>query len=123
MHELAICHALAARVEGLERPPGAVVSRVRISVGPLSGVDPALLAHAYPFACAGGVAQGSQLDIEQPQVKVRCRSCGSESSVPPNRLLCSACGDWRTELVSGNELLLLAVDFESPHRMQGGGHV
>jgi hydrogenase nickel incorporation protein HypA/HybF len=123
LHELAICQALAARLEALECPRGTVVSRVRISVGALSGVDPALLAHAYPFACAGGVAEGSRLDIEQPPVRVRCRGCGSESAVPPNRLLCGACGDWRTELVSGNELLLLAVDFESAAAMRGAGHV
>jgi hydrogenase nickel incorporation protein HypA/HybF len=123
VHELAICQALAARLEALERPPGAAVRRVRVGVGPLSGVDAALLAHAYPLACAGGIARGSRLEIEQPPVKVRCRSCGTESTVPPNRLLCGSCGEWRTELVSGDELLLLAVEFESSARQPGAADV
>ena len=113
MHELAICQALAARLDALERPRGSFVKAVRVSVGPLCGVDAALLAHAYPIACAGGIAEGSRLDIERTVVKVRCRSCGSQSTVAPNRLVCGSCGDWRTELQGGDELLLLAVEFES----------
>lgn len=113
MHELAICQALADRIEALERPNGSVVKRVRLALGPLSGVDAALLAHAYPLVCAGGIARGSRLEIEHTAVKVRCRSCGSQSTVAPNRLICGSCGDWRTELQSGDELLLLAVEFES----------
>jgi hydrogenase nickel incorporation protein HypA/HybF len=47
---------------------------------------------------------------------VRCRRCGAESAAAPNRLVCGACGEWRTELVSGNELALVAVDFESDEK-------
>lgn len=113
MHELAICQALVAGLDALDRPRESFVKCVRISVGPLCGVDAALLARAYPIACAGGIAQGSRLEIERTAVTVRCRSCGSQSTVAPNRLVCGACGDWRTELQGGDELLLLAVEFES----------
>ena len=113
MHELAICDALIAKVEGLERPVGARVKRVEVRVGPLSGVDPALLAHAYPLSCAAGAAEGSVLDIVASGVRVRCRSCGAESAAKVNRLLCAACGDWRTDVTSGDELQLVAVEFES----------
>jgi len=110
---MAICQALLDKVEALERPPDSLVRRVRLSVGPLSGVEPSLLAHAYPIASAGGIADGSSLEIVQGAVWVRCQTCGAESQAIVNRLICGVCGDWRTDLVSGDELLLLAVEFET----------
>ena len=110
MHELAVCHALLERIEGIARERAARVSRVRLAVGPLSGVEPGLLTRAYPLACAGTFAEGSELDIDESPVRVRCRTCGVESAASANRLLCGECGDWRTELASGDELLLVGVE-------------
>jgi hydrogenase nickel incorporation protein HypA/HybF len=110
MHELAICQALLAQVEDIAREHAARVNRVRLAVGPLSGVEPRLLERAYALACAGTAAEGSELDIDDAPVRVRCRSCGAESAASANRLLCAACGDWRTELASGDELLLVKVE-------------
>jgi hydrogenase nickel incorporation protein HypA/HybF len=110
MHELAICQALLAQIEDIARERAAKVNRVRLAVGPLSGVEPGLLARAYALACTGTAAEGSELDIDDAPVRVRCRSCGAESAASANRLLCGACGDWHTELASGDELLLLKVE-------------
>jgi hydrogenase nickel incorporation protein HypA/HybF len=41
---------------------------------------------------------------------VRCETCGAESVALPNRLVCGACGDWHTRLVSGDEMLLASVE-------------
>jgi hydrogenase nickel incorporation protein HypA/HybF len=113
MHELAICQALISQVEDVVRQRPGRVQRVRVGIGPLSGVEPRLLEDAYPLACAGTCAQGSQLAIEAMNIRVRCRSCGAESDAAPNRLLCGACGDWHTDLVSGDELLLLRIELET----------
>jgi hydrogenase nickel incorporation protein HypA/HybF len=114
MHELAICQALISQVDDIARQQAGRVRSVRIGVGPLAGVEPRLLADAYPIAGAGTAAEGSHLMIEQTQLRVKCRLCGTESTPPPNRLLCDACGDWRTDLLAGDELLLLSVEFEIP---------
>lgn len=116
MHELAICQALLEQVEGIARQRAARVSRVRVSVGPLSGVEPRLLESAYALACAGTAAEGSELDIDEAPVRVRCRECGAESAASANRLLCGACGGWRTELASGDELLLMKVELSGDVR-------
>jgi hydrogenase nickel incorporation protein HypA/HybF len=116
MHELAICQALLAQVEGIARPRAARVNRVRLAIGPLSGVEPHLLARAYALACAGTAAEGSELDIDEVPVRVRCRECGAESAASANRLLCGECGDWRTDLASGDELLLMRVELSDDVR-------
>jgi hydrogenase nickel incorporation protein HypA/HybF len=113
MHEFSICQALIAKVEGIARARSGQVRRVRVGIGPLSGVEPRLLEDAYPLACAGTGAEGSQLAIEHMNIRVRCRSCGAESEATPNRLTCGACGDWRTDLLSGDELLLLQIELET----------
>ena len=113
MHELSICQALISQVETVARQRAGQVRRVRIGVGPLSGVEPRLLEEAYPLACAGTCAEGSQLAIEHMNIHVRCRSCGAESEAAPNRLICGACGDWHTDLLSGDELLLLQIELET----------
>ena len=113
MHELAICQALITQVEETVSDHRGHVQRVRVGIGPLSGVDPALLEDAYPLACAGTCAEGSQLIIEHMSIRVRCRVCGAESKATPNRLLCGACGDWQTDLQSGDELMLLRIELET----------
>jgi len=110
VHELAICQQLVARVDGLAREKDAAVTRVRVGIGPLAGVEPALLARAYPLACAGTAAEGSILVLETIPIEVECRDCEVRTRASASRLLCGACGSWRTDLASGGELLLLKVE-------------
>lgn len=86
------------------------VSRVVVRIGPLAGVEPDLLAAAFPLARAGTVAEAAELVIERLPLRVRCETCGAESEAAANRLLCGACGDWRTRVVSGDELMLSSVE-------------
>ena len=112
MHELSVCQALLTQVEQLAREQGArQVVKVSLGIGPLSGVEPALLSQAYPIAAAGTVAENSELVIEERPVRVHCSQCGKDSDATANRLLCAHCGDWRTELLSGDDLLLMQVEF------------
>ncbi|MGB5298608.1 MAG: hydrogenase maturation nickel metallochaperone HypA [Thiogranum sp.] len=112
MHELSICQALIDQVEALAREQRAkrVLSLV-VGVGPLSGVEARLLKQAYPVAAAGTLAEGSELDIEDRPIRVHCKSCGEDSDATANRLVCAFCEDWRTDLISGDELVLTRVEF------------
>jgi hydrogenase nickel incorporation protein HypA/HybF len=123
MHELAICQALIAEVEDIARRRAARVNEIRVAIGPLSGIEPQLLRDAFPLACAGTSADGARLAIEPTELRVRCRSCGAESAAAPNRLLCGACGDWRTNLVSGDEMMLLRVELDVPENALEAHHV
>jgi len=113
MHELAICQSLMDQVENIaiERDAQIVVSIV-LGVGPLSGVEAQLLRNAYPIASAGTIAEHAELIIENLPVRVNCSQCGMESDALPNKLNCKRCGDWRTTLISGDELILMSVELE-----------
>jgi hydrogenase nickel incorporation protein HypA/HybF len=115
VHELSICQALVSQVETIAQQHSAArVVSIVIGMGALSGVEAQLLRHAYPVASAGTVAEDAQLEIEQLPIRVKCSECGEESTVKPNKLLCQHCGDWRTTLISGDELMLMRVELEKP---------
>lgn len=112
MHELSVCQALVSEVASVARAERAsVVSEVYVSVGPLSGVEKPLMRNAFPIAAAGTIAADANLHLQSMPVRVACDACGIESEVPINRLVCSHCGDWKTRLVSGDEMLLERVVF------------
>lgn len=116
MHELSVCLALMQQVERIAREHEAEsIERVVLQVGPLSGVEAPLLERAWPLASTGTIAELAQLVIQTAPVSVRCTVCDAVSDVAPNRLLCSACGDFRTRLVSGDEMLLLSLELSKSH--------
>ena len=115
MHELSVCLALMQQVERIAREHEAEsVERIVLQVGPLSGVEALLLERAWPLASTGTLAQQAQLVIETAPVRVHCTQCDTVSNVLPNRLLCSACGDFRTRLISGDEMLLVNLELSKP---------
>ena len=111
MHELAICQALIEQVEAIARERLARrVDTVCVSIGPLSGVEPRLLEQAFPVASAGSVADGARLELDCRPLRVSCQQCGRVTDALPSRLICGHCGDWHTDLVSGDELILSRVE-------------
>ena len=110
MHELSVCQELVMQVERIAREHQAQVSSITIRLGPLSGVERALLEQAYPLAVAGTCLSAARLVIDSLAVRVHCRNCHEDTDAAPNRMLCANCGDWRTELLSGDELQLASVE-------------
>ncbi len=113
MHELSVCISLLEQVERIARERDAKsVTRIELKIGPLSGVEPELLRHAYPLAAAGTLAEDAELVIEAATVVVRCSQCGAESDAVPNRLLCEQCGDFRTNIVRGDDMTLERIELQ-----------
>ena len=111
MHEYSVCLALLEQVERIAREHRARrVDRIVLQLGPLSGVEAPLLEHAWPLAAAGSIAVDAELVIDTAPVRVRCTQCGAESEAQANRLLCASCGDYRTRLISGDEMLLANLE-------------
>ncbi len=115
MHELAVAQALVEQVDEVIRKHGAVsASLIRVRIGPLAGVVPELLGSAFPLAAAGHRMERAVLDLVAAPIRVRCQTCGTETEAAMNRLVCGTCGDWHTQVISGDELLLVSVELETP---------
>jgi len=111
MHELSVCQSIITQVEtiALERCAETVDS-ITLQIGPLSGVEIPLLESAFSIASAGTVAENAALNIEAMPVRVKCKACKKESNVSMNKLICKHCGDWQTELISGDEMILRQIE-------------
>ena len=113
MHELSVCQALIRQVEQIaRRETASEVTRIRVQIGPLSGVVPELLEQAFTIARAATLAERAELITEHQAVRVKCLQCGAESEVAPNRLICAECGDFRTQLIAGDALILASVELK-----------
>ena len=114
MHELAVAQALVEQVDAvIDQHNATSASLIRVRIGPLAGVVPELLATAFPLAAAGSRMERAVLDLVTAPIKVRCQTCGAETEAAMNRLICGACGDWHTQVISGDELLLESVELET----------
>jgi hydrogenase nickel incorporation protein HypA/HybF len=117
VHELSVCQALLAQVAEIAADHGAsAVKRITVEVGPLSGVEPDLLVRAFEFARVGGCAADAVLAIKAIEITVSCLTCGAQSQARPNRLICAACGAYRTRVVAGDELRLRGVELRVSER-------
>lgn len=113
MHELSVCQGLMRQVERIAAENGATsVSRIALKAGPLSGVEPDLLRHAFTIAREGTVAANAELELEIGRIRVACRECGGGGEAAPNRLLCPDCGAWQVDVTEGEELHLMSLDLE-----------
>ena len=111
MHELSICRQIMIQVEEIALQNQAfAVESITLRVGPLSGVEAELLKQAFPFVAEKTVADKAELVIEEPPVVIQCNQCHSKSNTLPNKLVCSQCGSCHTQLVSGDEMLLVNVE-------------
>jgi hydrogenase nickel incorporation protein HypA/HybF len=120
MHELSVAQALVEQIEAIVREQHAdAATAFRLRIGPLSGVVPELLANAFSLAAAGTAAEHALMDLVDAPVRVCCQTCGAETEAAMNRLLCGACGDWHTQLVSGDELILESVELQMPEMLNG----
>ena len=114
MHELAICQSLVSQLDEIagDHPDKRIVI-VHLQIGPLSGVVPELLQDAFPIASIGTAAENAELKFHNTNIRVHCSKCGADTDASSNNLTCSQCGNWQTELIAGDELILQQVELDS----------
>ena len=116
MHELSIAQALLDQVESIARERGAArAASVTVRIGPLAGVEPALLERAFEVArLRSACTAQALLSVELAVIRVRCDACGQDSERSPTCLSCAHCGNRGTRLLEGDELLLMQVALQLP---------
>ena len=110
MHESSICRSLLQQVETLAHEQNAAtIKRITVRLGPLSGIAPWQLEEAYYHMRNGTTAEHAELSIEHAPIRVKCKQCNAESEVTLDDLNCTHCGDSKTTLLSGEELMLAGI--------------
>jgi hydrogenase nickel incorporation protein HypA/HybF len=111
MHELAITQGVVDAVT--ERTGRAPVAVVRVRVGRLAGVVPDAMRFCFELVTVGTPLEGATLEIDQPEGRGHCRTCGEEFVLADLVLLCT-CGSADVEVLAGRELAVASVVMAAP---------
>lgn len=94
-----------ARQSGIRR-----VTRVRLVVGRLRGLDLRQLEGCFEILAENTAAEGAVLDIESVTPAGHCQTCGEDFEIPNYSLRCPACGGGQVEITRGRELHMKSFD-------------
>ncbi|MBU8813083.1 hydrogenase maturation nickel metallochaperone HypA/HybF [Mycolicibacterium goodii] len=107
MHEMAITQSVVDAV--CEHAAGRRVHSVRLEVGALCAVVPDSMLFCFDLITQGTAADGARLDLDIRPGAARCRTCGTEFTLPDPILLC-ACGSADVEVTAGADLRILSME-------------
>jgi hydrogenase nickel incorporation protein HypA/HybF len=115
MHELAIAQSIVEAVEAkASECHAAHVKAVRLKIGEASGVVTDSLSFCFEMlASLEPTLAGAQLLIDTTPHSAFCRHCNREFSIKNYVAQCPTCKEWSQEIVSGTELQILEMEFET----------
>jgi hydrogenase nickel incorporation protein HypA/HybF len=115
MHELAIAQSIVETVEAKASKCNAVhVKAVRLKIGEASGVVTDSLTFCFEMlASRDPTLAEAQLLIDIMPHRAYCHHCDREFSVTNFVAQCPTCKKWSSEIVSGTELQILEMEFET----------
>lgn len=117
MHELSIAQAIVESAEQ-ELEAGQRVLSLCLQLGALSGVVEEALRFSFDLATQDTPLAGCQLEVENVPVTLYCHPCRRPyQPAELFRLICPDCGQVSSDLRSGKEILITAmeVDVEPTH--------
>ena len=112
VHELSIALELIELASTEAQSLGDVrVVTVRVRVGPLAGVVQDALRFSFGLAAEGTPIEGAELEIESEDVVAWCDACATGRRLADVlRRRCPVCGGVTPGLISGDSLLLTALE-------------
>jgi hydrogenase nickel incorporation protein HypA/HybF len=113
MHELSIALSILDVAEEEAQRRGVCVLGIHLKLGPLSGVVKEALLAAYELAREGSPLEGAQLVIEEVPVLAHCPTCqATREVVSIQEMCCADCGTPTTQVISGRELEIVALEVQ-----------
>ncbi len=110
MHETSLVQALLRQAAAvLDQHGGAGLEQIRVEIGPLSGVEPLLVASAFDRLVEATACRGAVLVIEEVDLGARCCDCSHEFTIEQYRFVCPACASRAVQVTRGDEFRLLDV--------------
>jgi hydrogenase nickel incorporation protein HypA/HybF len=114
MHELSIALSiLDLAAEEADRRGATRVLGIHLKLGPYSGVAKEALLSAYDIAREGTPLAECALMVEEVSLRANCPTCRMvRDVVSVHKLRCSVCDAPTTDLVSGQEMEIVALEIQ-----------
>ncbi len=114
MHEFSVVSALMSLVsEDAIKHNADKVSRITVSIGVMSGIEPSLFMEAYQSCKKGTVAEEATLDIIHQEVEISC-SCGYCGEIVGVSFLCPQCQAVDIDVIAGEDMILQQLELDVP---------
>ena len=111
MHEASIVAGMMHILEDEARRHNVSrITRVRLSVGLFTAVEPKTLEACFELYAEGTAAEGAELDITTVPAEGRCLECGHGFPMTSPRCRCPECGSLRLEGKAGRDFLITGID-------------
>lgn len=113
MHEMSLCESILQVVEEAAQREGfARVTRVRLEIGRLSGVEIEAMRFGFDAVTRDSLAEGASLDIIELPGVAWCLPCGREVEVQRRFDACPVCGSYQLQVVSGDQMQIKDLEVE-----------
>jgi hydrogenase nickel incorporation protein HypA/HybF len=89
------------------------IVEIHLSIGPLAGVEPALLATAFERLAPEFGLRGATLRVQERELTAVCRACQLEYRVADFEFTCPTCGSTDADVVSGDAVMIESLTLRS----------
>ena len=114
MHETSVVRSLLAQVAEIQQAhQGLSVQEVRLQLGTLAGVEPALIESAFEQLAPQTSVAGARLVIQSVPLEAICDACGTNFQPLKFRMRCPFCQSPRTRILRGDAVVLESVTLDA----------
>ena len=113
MHEISLAEDIRRIAEGvLAGRSFKRVVRVRLKIGPLSGVNVDSLRFAMGIVAEGTPLDGVELDVDCLPLQLSCQECATVFEPKEFEFTCPSCASTRIKVISGDEMDVENIEIE-----------
>lgn len=110
MHEFSLVQSLLAQsAELMHAHDGVAIEAIHVELGPLSGVEPTLVALAFEQLVESSECRGAQLQIDETPLGCQCEACTHRFDMVDFRFVCPECQSQNIRIVRGDEFRIVDV--------------
>ena len=114
MHEASLIKSLLEQAAAIAARHGGQLAEIAVEVGPLSGVEPELLASEFERLAPARIGTGVCLRIESVALRATCDECGGDFEIFNFHFVCRQCGSRTVQITQGDGLILKHVTVRQP---------
>jgi hydrogenase nickel incorporation protein HypA/HybF len=119
MHEMALAEGILS--VALEAAQEQRVRRIQLQAGVLQHVTANSLQFCFQLVAADTPAAEAVVEIAELPVELRCTRCATETVLRTPPFQCRQCGAFDVEVVSGEQVLVDAIELEDGWVRRPGG--
>ncbi len=123
MHEVSLVRSLISQaIQAAEPVTPAGIRTIRVIVGPLTGMEPALVQQAFDALKDSASLTDCQLAIDEQRLEAMCLDCEQKFIVNNFVFYCPRCASPRVRITQGDDFRLVSIDVDDEVRAESQSH-